>query len=255
MADSWLGRLELRFLNWWACRILILNPGMVEEAKAAGVSPALLGWMPNPVDTDQFQPCTPEQRSRIRRDLNIAEDARLIVFVGRLGPEKEIPSLIGALRQVVKQQPHARLALIGDGPLREELARLVQEADVGENVIFTGRLTTSEVVRWLQAGDIFTLVSSLEGLPCSLIEAMAVGMAAVASNIPAHTQLIGDRENGLLTEVRGEESIAKALLGLMDDPGLRASMGAAARRCALERFSTPIVVDCYEKLFAECSRQ
>jgi len=253
MKGSLLGRLELRLLGWWARRILILNPGMVEEAKGAGLDPKLLTWMANPVDTDQFRPPSGDERKRLRQELKVAENAPLAIFVGRLGPEKRTPSLIGAMRRVALERPDARLVLVGDGPLRGALEELVRTAGLEQNVILTGRLPVEGVLKWLQAGDIFTLVSELEGLPCSLIEAMAVGLAPVVSEIPAHTQLIEAGKNGLLIEVGSEEAIARALLDLIEDPGLRGRIGTAARQTALERFSTPIVIDSYEQLFAECT--
>ena len=252
MRKSFLGRLELSFLRRWASRILILNPGMVEEALEAGFDRARIGWMPNPVDTDYFSPCSPEQRTQLRRELNISADAPVAVFVGRLDPQKELPWLIGAFARVVRELPNAILALVGDGYLRAELGKLVSDMNLDRNIIFTGRLDSSGVLKWLQAGDLFTLISAVEGLPCSLIEAMAAGLPSVVSNIPAHTQLVENEVNGMVTELGNQESIARGLVRVLEDPQARKRMGAAARQRMLEQFSTPKVVDCYETLFAEC---
>ena len=91
-----MGRLELRFLRRWARRVMILNPGMAEEAAAAGLEPDRLLWMPNPVDTDEFAPCAPERRGELRARLGIGPSAPAVVFVGRLIPVKDLPSLIRA---------------------------------------------------------------------------------------------------------------------------------------------------------------
>lgn len=253
MRGSWMGRLELAFLRRWASRILVLNPGMAEEALEAGFDKARLDWMPNPVDTDYFRPCPPEARAQCRRELDVDCDAPLVVFIGRLDHQKKLPWLLGAFRRVVSQRPRAILALIGDGPLRAEIGNLVAQLNLQQNVIFTGRVPTSGVLKWLHAADAWTLVSEVEGLPCSLIEAMSAGVATVVSNIPAHTQLIDDEVDGLLTELGNEESIARGLLRVLDDPALRDRMGFAARRRMVEQFSTPRVVDRYETLFAECA--
>src|SRR5580704_1298079 len=118
MGQSWLGRLELRWLRKWAKRVMILNSGMAAEAYAAGFSPEHLFWMPNPVDIDQFAPGDAEQRLRFRQNMAIPEDAPVILFVGRLAPEKELFSLLGALALITRQLPSARLVLVGDGPDR-----------------------------------------------------------------------------------------------------------------------------------------
>jgi glycosyltransferase involved in cell wall biosynthesis len=254
MRASFLGRLELAFLRRWAARILILNPGMVEEALDVGFDNARIGWMPNPVDTDVFCPATPEERVRIRKELNLAQNSPVVVFVGRLDPQKELPWLIGAFAQVVCEIPDALLALVGDGSLRAELGQLVEHLNLGGNVIFTGRLNTTGVLRWLQAGDVFTLISAIEGLPCSLIEAMSTGLPPVVSNIPAHTQLVESEVNGMVTELGSQDSIASGLVRLLTDPAARKRMGSACRLRIEEQFSTATVVDCYETMFAECKR-
>ncbi len=252
MQDSWVGRVELCFLRWWAKRILILNPGMVEEAREVGIDTARLGWMPNPVDTDYFRPCSPQQRLENRQKIGIEPETPLVVFVGRLDHQKKLPWMLGAFARVVHQRPTAKLALIGDGPLRSEIEALVKKLDCENNIILAGRLNTSGVLQWLQAADVFTMVSEVEGLPCSLIEAMAVGVTPVVSNIPAHTQLVEHDVHGLVTALGDEESTAAGLLRALDDSALRERLGTAARQRMVDEFSTARVIDRYETMFAEC---
>ena len=254
MRGSLLGRIELSMLRRWATRILVLNPGMVEEALEVGFERSRIGWMPNPVDTDLFSPCSGTDRALIRQELKVGGDTPLAVFVGRLEAEKELPWLIAAFAKVVKRIPGAVLALIGDGSLRKEMEQLVSTLGLDRNVIFTGRLDSHGVLQWLQAGDVFTLTSSLEGLPCSLIEAMSTGLAPVVSNISANTQLVDNEVNGIVTELGNPESIAQGLVRLLGDPAARVRMSAACRMRVAEQFSTSKVVQCYETLFAECLR-
>jgi glycosyltransferase involved in cell wall biosynthesis len=252
MRESWVGRLELSFLRRWATRILVLNPGMVEEALEVGIDKARLGWMPNPVDTEYFRPCSPQERLQHRQVLGIGPDTPLVVFVGRLDHQKKLPWMLGAFARVARQRPAAKLVLIGDGPLRADVEALVAKLHCEPNVILTGRLDKSGVLRWLQAADVFTMVSEIEGLPCSLIEAMAVGVTPVLSDIPAHSQLVENEVHGLLTALGDEESIATGLLRALDDSALRQRLGATARQRMVEEFSTARVIDCYENLFDEC---
>ena len=254
MRDSLLGRIELAMLRRWASRILILNPGMVEEALEVGFEKTRIGWMPNPVNTEQFSPCQPEARARLRQEFNLSPDTPLAVFVGRLDPPKELPLLIGAFAQVVRQIPTAVLALVGDGSLRAELGLLVSSLHLDRNVIFTGRLDITGVLKWLHAGDVFTLISSVEGLPCALLEAMSVGLPPVVSNISANTQLIENELDGIVTELGNQQSTAAGLVRLLTDPEARLRMGAACRQRVLAQYSTSKVVDCYEALFAGCAR-
>jgi glycosyltransferase involved in cell wall biosynthesis len=251
MRKSWLGRLELRFLRRWAHRVMILNPGMAEEAAAVGFEPRHLLWMPNPVDTGEFAPCAVGERQTLRASLDLPAASPTAVFVGRLAPEKQLPSLLRAFAAALKTVPDARLILVGDGPERTRLESLVNQLDLGRNVRFTGRLTVPQVKTWLQAADLFALVSSLEGFPCSLVEAMSTGLPAVVSGIPANTQLIESGIHGLVAPLGDERALTEALARLLADPAARLRMGATARQLVLERYSTDKVLDLYEILFAE----
>ena len=207
---------------------MILNKGMFEEATAAGLAPERLLWMPNPVDTEEFSPCDPTQREALRAELGIGPQALVALFVGRLAPEKEIPSLLLAFARVVAKLPHACLVLVGDGPVRGALERQAGELGLTGHACFTGRQFPAEVLRWLRVSDIFTLVSSNEGFSCSLAEAMSVGLPSVVSHIPANTQLVDAGIHGLHAKVRDEVGIADALINLLGDPSMRISMGEAA---------------------------
>jgi glycosyltransferase involved in cell wall biosynthesis len=251
MRGSWLGRLELWFLRRWARRVMILNPGMAGEATAAGLDSDLLLWMPNPVDTDEFAPCTPERRRELRARFGLEPSAPTVVFVGRLAPEKELPSLIRAFAAARREVANAALVLVGDGPLRGELETLAAGLSLAGAIRFTGRQTGAEVREWLQASDVFALVSSNEGLACSLLEAMSVGLPSVVSDIPANVQLVETEVHGLHAALGSPDPIAGALRRLLVDALLRARMGAAARQRVLAGYSIDKVMDRYEALFSE----
>jgi glycosyltransferase involved in cell wall biosynthesis len=249
MTASLVGRLELRALRRWASKILILNPGMIEEAKEVNLDLARLGWMPNPVDTGKFCPCSREERVRLRLDLGISQDTPVVIFVGRLDWQKELPWLIGSFAMVVKERPQARLVLVGDGPLRSQITQLASSMGLDNNVVFTGRLDGDGVLKWLQVSDVFALVSQIEGLPLVVIEAMSTGLPSVLSAIPAHAQLVEHEVHGLLAEMGNQTETARGIIRLIDDPALRARMGTAARQRMIQEYSTPHVIACYEELF------
>ena len=251
MRNSWIGRLELRWLQKWARRVMILNQGMVGEATAAGFDPRQLLWMPNPVDTSEFVPCSVARRQELRARFGVSQALRIVLFVGRLAPEKELISLVGAFAAVAASMPEALLVLVGDGPSREAVALRVAALGIGERVRLTGRLAPAEVLQWMQLSDIFALVSSNEGFPCSLVEAMAAGLPSVVSSIPANTQLVEPGVHGLHATPKDEASIADCLAWLLTDGEARLRMGEAARRRVLENYATDKVLDRYEALFEE----
>jgi glycosyltransferase involved in cell wall biosynthesis len=252
MAKSRAGRVELRWLRHWAYRVMILNQGMRQEALQAGFSDRQLYWMPNPVDTDKFAPCGQERRLEWRQRFGLPLTALVILYCGRLAPEKALPSLLDAFALMADRVPEALLVLVGDGPVRNSLAEQADRLHLSpERIRFVGRVHPEEVCSWLQIADVFALVSMNEGFPCALTEAMSTGLASLVSDIPANRQLIESGQHGFLAPVGDSEAISAALVRLLRDPELRVSMGVAARRTVVENYSTAKIAARYEALLRE----
>ena len=252
VAASAFGRAELALVRRLASKVMVLNDGMMAEAREAGFPPEKMLWMPNPVDTDVYAPADPSVRSHLREELGIAPGEFVLTYVGRLAPEKELHSLLGGFAYACGKMPGLRLVFVGDGPLRGELETRAASSGTGERILFTGRMAGEAVARWLKASDAFTLVSNREGLPVSLIEAMSCGLPAIVSEIPAMLQLVEDGVHGYTFPLRDEAALGEAICRLaMQDRSVLAAMGAAARQIVLSRFSTDIVIGEYERLFSE----
>jgi glycosyltransferase involved in cell wall biosynthesis len=251
MAQSSTGRLEIRWLRKWAARVMILNEGMRAEALAAGLPADRLAWMPNPVDTDQFSPLPDAKRRQLRAQHGLPPDATVIIYTGRLAPEKSLHVLLEAFAMVRHHRPHAYLVLVGDGPMRTALTEQTQRLGCQDNTRFVGTVAPLEIPQWLQMADVFALVSPSEGFPCALVEAMSAGLASVVSDIPAIRQLVQSEHHGLLSPPGDAAAVAAALIRLLDDQELRTRMGAAARRSVTEHYSTERVLELYEALLGE----
>lgn len=252
---SWIGRQELDWLNRWAQKILILNEGMRQEAVDHGISAGKLEWMPNPVDTERFSPASTLEITELRRKFGIADTALVVVYVGRLAPEKGLPILLDSFSAVVRQFPDAVLVLVGDGPLKADLLAHSGRLGLSEkNVRFVGTVAPSSVVHWLRVATVFALVSPSEGFSCALAEAMSTGLPSVVCDIPANRALVQDEINGLVVPVQNQEAVAKAITRIFEDAGLRERMADAARQHIVRNFSLGNVVDRYEALFEEILR-
>jgi glycosyltransferase involved in cell wall biosynthesis len=250
LALSWIGRQQLKAIRRHAGAIMILNEGMKREAIDCGLPEDKLVWMPNPVSTDEYAPVSAEEQRQLRRERGLSESDRVVIFVGRLAPEKELGSLIEAFALTAAKVPSARLVLVGDGPLRGSLEKQVADTGLWDRVLFTGMLDPGQALRWLQASDVFALVSSLEGFPVALAEAMAVGLPSVVSDIPANRQLIPEGERGLLVTLKDKEAIGAAITTLLEQPQRAALMGSAARQHIVDNYSTAQVIDRYEALLS-----
>ncbi len=252
LSQSAVGRIELSWLRRWAKRILILNPGMVQEAKDHGLPEDRLLWMPNPVDAAEFRPASEAERRMIRESLGIGQTTMVILYVGRLSPEKGLPPLLHAFAKVARQVAGATLVLLGDGPQRQELEKeSVRLGIAGEQIRFAGRVPIQQVTRWLQAADVFSLLSPSEGFSCALEEAMAAGLPSVVTDIPANSQLVETDVHGVLVPVGDEQAAAAGFCRLLADTVLRRRMGEAARRRILDNYTMDHVCERYEALFRE----
>lgn len=253
MRASRTGRVELGWLNRWASRLMVLNQGMIDEAVADGFRREQIYWMPNPTDTDHFRPAADSsEKVQIREQLGLPPDARIVLYVGRLAPEKGLHWLVEAFASFCRQSPKALLVLCGDGPQRVPLTAQANLLGVPpEQILFAGSRPVAEIANWCRAADSFALTSPSEGFSCALAESMASGLPSVVSDIAANAQLVTNGEQGLMVPTGEISAIAAALQKLIDNPELCSALGGAARQRILEHYSLDQVMLLYENLFAE----
>jgi sugar transferase (PEP-CTERM/EpsH1 system associated) len=194
----------------------------------------------NGVDTGVF--CPGDEGFRIRKELGISEKTFVAGVIGRLDPIKDHLSLFSAFEALRKQRTDARLLVVGDGPARRRL-----ESAAGEGVVFLGnRLDVPEILRSV---DVFVLPSLNEGISNTILEAMAAGVAVVATRVGGNPELVEDGQTGTLVSARDKEAFASALIRYLDDPGLRRLHGEAGRTRVRNHFSISKMVDGYEAVY------
>jgi glycosyltransferase involved in cell wall biosynthesis len=152
-----------------------------------------------------------------------------IVSVGRLSPEKGFSILLEALAELRGRDVTARLSLIGDGPDRAELTSDIERLGLGDMVTLTGELPPEQVAARLRTAQIFCLPSFSEGLPISIMEAMASGVPVVATNIAGIPELARNEVTALTVPASNAQALAAALERLIVSPELRRSLATAAR--------------------------
>ena len=159
------------------------------------------------------------------------------VCVGRLSPEKGHHGLIDAFATVLASAPDARLSLVGDGPLRADLLRRVQERGIAQAVHFHGMLDEATTLATVAASDVLVLASFMEGLPVVLMEAMALGRPVISSGVAGIPELVQNGVGGLLFPPSDWTSLAQAMTSLTRDPALRARLGLAGRNAVQQEFA------------------
>jgi colanic acid/amylovoran biosynthesis glycosyltransferase len=164
------------------------------------------------------------------------EQISSVFCAARLSPEKGLDFLIHALKLLLAQGHDLQLRLAGDGPTREELARLADELKLSDRVHFLGFLNENEVIHELQNCDLFVLPSFVEGLPVSVMEAMAIGVPVIATNIAGTSELVEDGRSGLLVRPSDSRALADAIVRMITDYDFRLRAAELGRKKVVDEF-------------------
>lgn len=186
-----------------------------------------------------------------RRDAlcGLPPGAKVFGFVGRLARQKRVADLIWMMVLLENLRKDIYLLLAGDGPEREALERFARELNIESRVIFLGH--RQDVSAILPLLDVFCLVSDFEGMSNSVMEAMAVGLPVLASDIPPNRELVLEGETGYLIPVGDRAGFARVALSLLDRPEKAAQMGAAGRQRMEMEFNVQKMIQGYAEVYRE----
>ena len=195
-----------------AQRILVVSEDLGRvAARDYDADPTRIRAIPNGCDASIFHP---QSRAEARAALGIGADAELVVYVGRLVPEKGLRELLDATATLARQRPKLQLALVGEGPMRAELEARVA-ANPGLRVHLPGAQGPHVVARWMAASSLVTLPSYSEGHPNVLVEALACGRPVVATPVGGIPEVV-DAGCGLLVPARDPAALAAGLHDALD---------------------------------------
>jgi len=198
---------------------LCTSTAMVDELAAKGIEHTAL-WQRG-VDTELFRPELANPAMRARLHGGHSDTGNLLLYIGRLSAEKQIERI----RPVLDALPEARLALVGDGPHRQQLERLFE----GTPTSFVGYLAGDDLASSYASGDAFVFPSSTETLGLVLLEAMAAGCPVVGANRGGIPDIVSDGINGCLYDPDQPASLIAAVQRLLGDGATRAQLRQAAR--------------------------
>jgi glycosyltransferase involved in cell wall biosynthesis len=200
-----------------------------------GAAPDRIETVPYGVDADRFGP-DPVARRRIRLDQGFGPDDLVLFAAGRFVSKKGFEFLIDAVASLAPQWPALRLVLAGGGDLDEPLRTRARQRGVADRVVFPGILTQGEVAAFLAASDIAVVPSvhdergNVDGLPNTVMEALASGTPVVASRVAGIPSVITHGSTGWLVPERNTEALTAGIGHLLSHPETRAALGDAARQ-------------------------
>ena len=181
---------------------------------------------------------TASARRALRESLGGAAEDPVVGIVAHILPHKGFDDLIQALPLIVRQIPRARCLVVGEAPRRKYLRHLVDLAErfgVGDRLIWVG--AQEDVPRFLAAMDLFVLPSHTEGLPLTVLEAMAAGRPVIGTAVGGIPEAVRHGETGFVVPPRDPRRLAQAAVDVLANPALAKSMGEAGRATVREAFT------------------
>jgi len=193
--------------------------------------------IPDGVDTQTFR----KKKTKLREELGL-DNAITITFVGRLIYAKGVQDLILALQEVKQKFDRVKLLIVGYGSYRQELERLARER-CKEDILFLGKKSEQEIVDILNITDIFISPSYSESFGITLLQASAIGIPIIATELEATKELITDYETGLLAPPKDYRTLGQKICQLVENKDLREKLANNAHRMSLERFDWDGIAD------------
>jgi phosphatidylinositol alpha-1,6-mannosyltransferase len=205
------------------------------------------------IDTDHFAPDSTSEQ--LRRDLGLA-DKRVIVSVGRLVHRKGQDILIQSLPAILEKHPTAHILMVGEGPYRKDLTKMVEKIKLSDAVTFIGRIQYKDLPRYICAGDIFVMPSrsrlaglEVEGLGIVYLEASSCALPVIAGRSGGAPDAVDEGVTGFSVDGTSPSEVAKAVIKLFDDPEKAKAMGAAGRSWIIENWRWEIWSRQFNSLF------
>jgi glycosyltransferase involved in cell wall biosynthesis len=248
---------EMKPLRWvaWLTRSAGLRRATRVQATSDQIAADLLEFgiprnrimrIPNGLDTAHFLERTEKDRVAARLALGLPADRVIVLYAGRFARRKGVPDLLDTWT-VASRLQDAVLVLVGTHAYAADDP--IGPVEVGERVILRDR--TDDIREYYRAADIFVLPSHGEGMSNALLEAMACGLAVVATRVGAAPEMIRDGIDGLLVEPEDRLGLGVALSRVVQDPGLRKRIGHAAASTARDRYGIESVVAAIERAYLE----
>jgi glycosyltransferase involved in cell wall biosynthesis len=247
LVDAWTARHLTDHFHAVSCAV------KSAAVQALGIDPGRVTVVERGREPGRLGDPSPERRARAREVLGLRPDARVIVTVGREEFQKAQPDLVRAFDLIATTRPDAELLLVGRaGNLSEEVETSIRRARYRERIHALGH--RDDVPDILAAADVFALPSLYEGFPGAAIEAMALGLPVVASELPTLREVVEDGASGFLVPLRDKARLAEAVGRLLDDLDASRRLGNRGRELFLARLTAEQshrrMIDLYQRLVA-----
>lgn len=201
--------------------------------------------VPNGVDVEKFRRADDQTIRELKGELGIGNE-KVILNVSRLVKKNGIADLIKAGQYL---DFHFKIIVVGDGPDRNELEKLVSKLNLDDKVIFEGEIKHQDLAKYYSSADIFIRPSLSEGLGISFLEAMATGVPIIGTPVGGIPDFLEDRKTGLFCKVNNPQDIAEKIKEILENNDLRNALSNNGLNLVREKYTWDIVAQKMEKVF------
>jgi len=236
-----IGCLALKYFD----RVTPLSEGLQSDMQSIGIPPNRLKLIMNGVDLGEAE----EEKNRLSSPIYPNEGEKRIGYIGQIAHRKNVGDLLNTFEMLYQEHKDVRLILIGDGPQRNELIARSRNLISSTKIEFVGY--RNDRLLYLKEMDLFSMTSSLEGIPRCMMEAMAMGIPVAAYDIPGVDKLIIPNETGLMAPFGQVETLKQCWERLLFDKPFATRIAQNGRRHVVENFSAKRMAEEYTKLYEE----
>ena len=234
-------RIDSFTTRWFVKKSIAVSKYVADHIEAElKLDPSKIQVIYNPIDFRQIQPSTTDAREKIFHELGINDECKLILSVGRVIPSKGFLELVEAFSRL-DPKLNVFLAIVGaqsDSQHLRALQSMISDKRLVGKVYLAG--ARRDISNWLAAADIFAFPTKYEGLPVALAEAMASGVACVASDVGPMPELITHEKTGIIFPVGDINALAQSIALLLTNDPLRETLGEAGQKSILQRFNPDV---------------
>jgi glycosyltransferase involved in cell wall biosynthesis len=230
------------------CKKCIANCHAVREQaiQQENLPPEKIEVIYNGLDLSEYQQTL--KNKSLREELGLVNGTLLVGLIANFNFEiKGHVYFLGAAKKILEKVPDAKFVLVGDGPLRPRYQEVTQELNLNNNVYFLGKRT--DVPAIISNLDVSVLSSTNEGFSNVIMESMAAGKPVVATNVGGSREMVTDGVTGYLVPPADSQSMANAIIDLLENPDKAMAMGSAGRKVVKEKFTVEAMVKKYEELY------
>jgi len=230
-----------------ASKVIALTETEAEQYKKMGVDENKIEIVPNGINLDEYKKLPEKGIFRKKYSININDNDKIILYVGRLHKSKGIDLLVRTFSDISKESDDVKLVLVGpDDGYKAELMNLLQRLEISEKTIFTGFVSNEEKMAALINADVF-VTPSFSGFPVTFLEAMFFGLPIITTDKGDKLDWIHNKV-GFVAEY-DKDQLRNAMLGILNDEVLKRKFGEEGKRLVKERFNWDNIVKKVEEIY------